>query len=114
MPVTGRSANRLTPVPGSMVTGRAGPSTGSAGNVGGVDEVEVVGAGDLAGDAAHRHAVAAVGRDGQVEHHVVEAEHLGGVGAGFGGAGGSTRMPDGPRPRPISEAEQIMPSEVRP
>lgn len=31
IPVTGRSAKRLTPVPGSMVTGRAGPSTGSGG-----------------------------------------------------------------------------------
>ena len=53
--------------------------------VGRVDEVEVVGAGDLAGQAAHRHAVAAVGGDGQMEDHIVEPEHGGAVGAGFGG-----------------------------
>ena len=55
-------------------------------DVGRVDEVEVVGAGDLAGHAAHRQAVAAVRGDREVEHDVVEAEHVGGVVARLGGA----------------------------
>ncbi len=55
-------------------------------DVGGVDVLEVVGAGDFARHAAHRQAVAAVRRDRQVEHHVVEAEHVGGGVARFGGA----------------------------
>ncbi|CAG7017436.1 hypothetical protein PICSAR14_04142 [Mycobacterium avium subsp. paratuberculosis] len=52
----------------------------------GVDEFQVVGAGDLARQAAQRHAVAAVGGDRQVEDHVVESQHRGAVGARFGGA----------------------------
>ena len=86
MPVTGRSPNRITPVPGWTVTGSASPSAGSGGDVGGVDVVEVVGAGDFASHAAHRQAVAAVRRDRQVEHHVVEPDHIGRGSAGFGGA----------------------------
>ena len=86
MPVTGRRPNRMTPVPGWMVSGHASPSAGSGGDVGRVDVVEVVGARDFAGHAAHRQAVAAVRGDRQVEHHVVEPEHIGGGVAGFGGA----------------------------
>ena len=54
---------------------------------GGVDEIKVVSAGDLAGDTAHRQAVAAVRGHRQVEHHIVETQHRDRVGAGFGGAG---------------------------
>ncbi len=43
-------------------------------DVGRIDVVEVIRVGDLAGHAAHREAVAAVRRDRQVEHDVVEAE----------------------------------------
>ena len=52
-----------------------------------VDEVQVVGAGDLPGDTANRHPVAAVRGDRQVEHHVAETQHGVRVGAGFGGSG---------------------------
>ena len=54
---------------------------------GGVDEFQVVGTGDLAGDPAHRQPVAAVGRDGEVEHHIVETQHGGRILAGFSGPG---------------------------
>lgn len=50
-------------------TGSAGPVEGSGVHgVGGIDEFQVIGAGDLAGDTAHRHAVAAVRGDGQVRN----------------------------------------------
>ena len=41
--------------------------------------------GELAGDADDAHRVGAVGRDREVEDHVVEAEHLAHVGAELGG-----------------------------
>lgn len=55
-------------------------------DVGQIDVVQVEGARDLARQAAHRQAVAAVRRHREVEHHVVETQHVGRRGARFGGA----------------------------
>ena len=101
-------------MPGSTVTGQRLPVGGQRRDVGGVDVVEVVGAGDFAGHAADRQAVAAVRGDREFEHDVVEAEHLGGGVPGSAVPGGSTRMPEWSVPRLSSAVEQIMPSEVRP
>ena len=54
---------------------------------GGVDKFEVVGTRDLAGDTAHRQAVPAVGCDGQIEDHIIEAQHRDRVVAGLGRPG---------------------------
>ena len=86
MPVTGRSPNRMHTGARLDRQRQRLAFGGQRWDVGGVDVVEVVGAGDFAGHAAYRQAVAAVRRDRQVEHHVVEPEHVGGRGAGFCGA----------------------------
>ena len=100
IPVTGRSANRLTPVPGSTVSGQRSPSSGQRRDIGGVDEVQVVGARDLTRHAAHRQAVAAVRCDRQVEHHVVEPETSTPASPGSAVPGGNTMMPEWSEPKP--------------
>ena len=66
---------------------------GQGGNLRGVDVIEVVGVGDLAGHPSNGQAVAAVGRDRQMEHDVVEPQHVGGRGTRFGGAGRQHQNP---------------------
>ena len=66
---------------------------GQGGHHRGVDVIEVVGVGDLAGHPSNGQAVAAVGRDRQMEHDVVEPQHVGGRGTRFGGAGRQHQNP---------------------
>ena len=54
--------------------------------MGRVDVFEVIGVGDFAGHAAHGQAVAAIRGDRQMEHDVVQPQHIRGGGAGLGGA----------------------------
>ena len=86
MPVTGPQPEAQDPGAGLDRHRQRLALDGQRSDVGGIDEVEVVGVGDLAGHATHRKAVAAVRGDGEVEHGVVEAEHVGGGSARFGGA----------------------------
>ena len=86
------------------------PSIGSGSTAAGSRNGDAVRGGGLAGDAADRQAVAAVRRDGDVEHLVAQAEQLDGVGADARARRSSTRMPVWSSPMPSSRDEQIIPS----
>ena len=76
----------LNPCPGLNRQRQGLALCGQGRHVGGVDVVEIVGAGDFAGQPAHRQAVATVRGDRQMKHHIVESEDRDGVVTGFRGS----------------------------
>jgi hypothetical protein len=93
--VAGRVLQADLPLAGAALARRHRATSG------GVDEVDVVGRGDLAGDPPDRERVAAVRGDGDVEHLVVEPEHGLGVEAHLG----ARRQHDDPRVVAVGLAE---------
>ena len=90
-PSTRRATNRAH-AGSSSRTGQASPSAaGTATRAAGSAKSASAEAGELAGQAAHREAVAAVGRHVQLDHRLVQAEHLGGGVARLGGARAAAR-----------------------